>query len=319
METISVVVPVREEFDRLERTLASIAATRTGSAPLEFVLVDDASPRPGLDDIEYERVAPGVPVRTLRLEERVGVGAARNHGAAAATGDLLVMTDAHVEFSTGWDEHVLALGAPDRILAAAIADTNSDFLAYGCVLVVPFMGTYWLRENPGTGAPVQIASAAGTVVPRALFESLGGYDEGMLVYGSAEPEFSVRAWLAGAEVVALPEMVVTHRFKRRTEHKPFLDGLRPLMIHNNLRFGLLYLPDEAALQMVRHFTQEFPDRARRGLELVADSDVWERRDALEATHVRDFEWFVDRFDLTDQVGEPIIGIGDRPRSVAETV
>jgi hypothetical protein len=179
------------------------------------------------------------------------------------------------------------------------------------------MGTYWLREDPGVGAPVQIASAAGTVVPRRLFEELGGYDEGMLVYGSAEPEFSVRAWLAGAEVVAHPEVVVTHRFKHRREHKPFLDGLRPLMIHNNLRFGLLYLPDEAALQMVRHFAQEFPDRARTGMDLVADSDVWERRAALEATLAFDFEWFVDRFDLTDQVGSPILGVDERPRTVPD--
>lgn len=303
---ISVVIPARDEGARLATTMRSVAGTRTGRTELEFVIVDDASSdcsTDGLDEVVAKLRRTRVVVR--RSEERVGVPRARNVGARHASGDVLFITDAHVRFSRGWDEHVLENIRPNRILAATITD-GAAFSATGCVLAVPFMGTYWNPVRPKPLDPVQIAACPGTALSRRLFDRLGGYDDGMLLYAAAEPEFSVRAWLSGARVVALPQVQVKHRFKTRVENKVFLAELRPFMVHNAVRFGMLYLPEEIILQMIRQHSMLFGEQARQGLRMVASSNVKELRDTLRSSLRHDFTWYVKRFGLKDQAGRDLL-------------
>jgi glycosyltransferase involved in cell wall biosynthesis len=301
--TISVVIPARNEGDRVEQTLESLVHARSApDVPAEAIVVDDASEddlRPRVRDVD------GLRVRLVRLDERVGVPRARNAGADAAHGEILFITDAHVEVGRGWDEAIVEHARDSRILAGAVSDPTSAFRAFGCTLVIPFMGTRWLRDKPTTLTPVQIPSCAATVVPRALFVKLGGYDHGMRLYAAAEPEFGVRAWLAGAEILALPELEVAHRFKERDALDLFIDDLRPSMVHNSLRFGVLYLSDAAILQMLRYYAFRYPDELPEALEMLQQSDVWERRAQLERTLARTFDWFLDRFELRDQDGGEI--------------
>lgn len=78
------------------------------------------------------------------------------------------------------------------------------------------------------------------------------------------------------------------------------------MIHNNLRFGLLYLSDNAAIQMLRHFSMLFPDQFPKAIKKVRNSDVWERKSFLEKTLKFRFNWFVNFFNLKDQVNQDIL-------------
>jgi len=304
ISTISVVIPARNEGPRVQRTLESLARGRSRtSSPLEVVVVDDASEpsrRPRIRNL------PGLDVNLIRLAERLGVPAARNAGAAAATGDVLFITDAHVTVGAGWDAAILEHIGPRRILAGAVSDPTSAFRAFGCTLVVPFMGTRWIRRRPPVLSAVQIPSCASTAVPRRLFLELGGYDRGMRLYAAAEPEFGVRAWLAGADIVAVPDLEVSHRFKERASLDQFIDGLRPSMVHNSLRFGLLYLSEAASLQMLRYFAFRYPDELPEAIAMLDDSDVWTRREALGQRLIRNFDWFVDRFELKDQEGGEIL-------------
>jgi hypothetical protein len=45
---------------------------------------------------------------------------------------------------------------------------------------------------------------------------------------------------------------------------------------------------------------------RKALKLIGAGDVWERRASLQKNLVQDFAWFVNKFDLTDQIGLPIL-------------
>jgi GT2 family glycosyltransferase len=223
-----------------------------------------------------------------------------------ARGEVLFITDAHVQLSRGWDKCILETVTSRRIVAATITDSSSQFRGYGCKLVVPFMGTHWNRVPAAKGEFVQVASAAGTVVRRDLFWRIGGYDEGMTVYGAAEPEFSVRAWLCGAEIVSAKELQVQHRFKPAADRNTFLRRYRPCMVHNNLRFGLLYLSNLGVLQMMRHYSMTFPRHLPQACRMLDRSDVWERRSVLQKNLKRDFAWFVRRFKLRDQAGNAIL-------------
>jgi glycosyltransferase involved in cell wall biosynthesis len=306
---ISVIIPVRNEADRLPATIRSIANARSRDFPLEVILVDDASTDGCCSNLVYEGpklAAPNLSIRVFRLDERVGVPRARNQGANIARGDILFMTDSHVRFSKGWNRYIENNIRDNRILAATIADTTSSFKGYGCSLIVPFMGTKWIKGPLTRMTPVQIAACSGTILKNNLFKKIGGYDPGMILYGAAEPEFSVRAWLSGAEILSLPQVEIFHRFKPQAERKQFVEELRPYMIHNSLRFGMLYLSELAILQMIRHFAMKFPNRIQKALRMVENSDVWQRRDFL-SKHLRyDFHWFIKRFDLKDQVGQRIL-------------
>lgn len=300
---ISVIIPVRNDFDRLEETIKSIREQSSKLHEIEFVIADDAS-----DDGSNERFKLNDKnVKVFRLHERAGVPGARNYAASKASGDILFITDAHVSFSKNWDLDVIRHIADDRILAATICDTISPFKGYGCNLIVPFMGTRWVRERKPEDNPfVQVASSAGTVLTRALFEKIGGFDSGMILYGAAEPEFSLRAWLSGAEIISVPSLQVFHTFKTKSEIDDFFTNLRPYIVHNNLRFGMLYLGEEEILRMVRYYAIIYPEHIQEAADLLEKSEVWQHREYLNETLKHDFKWFVKKFQLKDQVGHEII-------------
>jgi glycosyltransferase involved in cell wall biosynthesis len=302
---MSVVIPARNErYEHLSATLTSIIEGRHTDCDVEAIIIDDDSSNDSCDRLAAGRYRKFVKV--IRLTQRRGVPSARNIGARAATGEILFITDAHVSFCNGWDYLVLEHIRPNRVIAATIADPKSSFKGYGCRLVVPFMGTNWNRDMPQGVVPAQIAACPGTVLAKSLFDEIGGYDSGMIMYGAAEPEFSVRAWLTGAEVVCVPDLKVSHTFKNKTQLNRHIRELRLFMVHNCLRFGLLYLGRLASLQMMRHLTLTFPLYAKRAFCLLNESDVWDRKEFLDNTLRHDFNWFVDRFELKDQGGLEIL-------------
>jgi hypothetical protein len=127
----------------------------------------------------------------------------------------------------------------------------------------------------------------------------------MRLYGGIEPEFSVRAWLSGAEIVSVPSLRMLHRFKTKPEIERFIGELKPHLLHNNLRFGLLYLGESASLQMIRHFAIMYPDEIGEAIRQVEASDVGKRRKFLETRLRHDFAWFVRRFGVKDQAGAEV--------------
>ena len=83
---ISVVIPVRNGADTLARCLE--AALASAYPRFEVVVVDDGS-----TDATAE-IAARFPVKLVRLAAHGGVSRARNAGAAASSGELLVFIDA---------------------------------------------------------------------------------------------------------------------------------------------------------------------------------------------------------------------------------
>jgi hypothetical protein len=223
-----------------------------------------------------------------------------------AAADTLFITDAHVRFSEGWDELVMKHIGPNTILSGVTTQKGSEFRGYGCDLVVPCMGTSWNQVPVDGAAYVPVAPCHATVIAKDLFNRLGGYDSGMILYGAGEPEFSIRAWLHGSEVVVVEGLHVEHEFKAKDELTRFLGKVRPLWLHNCLRFGFLYLSELGCMQMLRYYSRTFPTIFAEALRRVNESDVWQRRKFLETRHQRSFDWLVNYFGMKDQAGGEII-------------
>jgi GT2 family glycosyltransferase len=298
---VSIVMPTRHDTQALPRTMESFLATRSLGTGLEFVIVDDASPL-GVDGAALDRLLgledKDAAIAVVQPGKHVGITRARNLGARYARGDWLFITDAHVEVGPGWDATVREYARARRILAATIVSDETGGQGFGASLEVPSLTIRWNLEPAGDLAPVQVASSAGTVIDRALYSSLGGFDPGMPFYGPHEAEFSLRAWLRGAEVLNLPGLQVRHRFRGAEEVEETLRANLHLALHNRLRFALLYLPSDLVLTMVRDMTTDYPGQAvAQACDLVASSDVWTRRPMLRRKEIFNFEWFSRKFGL----------------------
>lgn len=301
---VSVVIPVRNEGERLPAAVDSIVDHRSSRFPLQVVVVDDCSSDgccTSLPEIRF-RQDDHVEVLVIRLPRWSGVPYARNVGAMASRASILFITDANVLFPPQWDVPVRNRIGPNRALCATIADQGSSFRAYGGMLHFPSMGFNWLGDPAVFGGHAPLAPCAGTILPRELFRRLGGYDTGMPVYGAAEPEFSVRLWLSGAEIVHAPELVLTHWFRPSSERHPFLETIRLIQVHNYLRFGLIYLDRHNFSRVVEHYTATAPELTRAALRRVLSGDVWHRREALWRTFCFGFEAFLKRFGFVDEKG-----------------
>lgn len=86
MPLISVIIPARNEADRIAQTVQGIKGE---SLELEIIVVDDAS-----DDGTSEMAKKAGATKIVRLETHSGKGAALQRGIAEAKGDILLFVDA---------------------------------------------------------------------------------------------------------------------------------------------------------------------------------------------------------------------------------
>ena len=298
---ISVVLPTRYDTEALPGTIESFLSTRSLSTPFEVVIVDDDSPL-GVDGAALDRLL-GLQKRRASITvvqpgKHVNITQARNLGAQCVRSDWLFVTDAHVEVTLGWDAIIREYARAKRVLAATIVSDETGGKGFGASLEMSSLTTRWNVEPAGDLAPVQVASSAGMVIERGLYSSLAGFDPGMISYGPHEAEFSIRAWLSGAEVLNLPGLEVRHRFRGVAEREATLRANLDLALHNRLRFALLYLPTELVLRIVQDMTTDYPPEAvAKACALVESSDVWRRRSLLRKKELLSFGWFSRKFGL----------------------
>jgi glycosyltransferase involved in cell wall biosynthesis len=307
---ISVIIPAHNEGDRLSSTVRSIARSRSTAVAVEVIVVDDGSTDGGCARFIDEAAALSsgdFSVSILTLPEHAGNYRARNAGARAAGGDVLVFTDAHVAFSAGWDAAILRSADPGWVLAGSVADLRSQFVGSGLKLVCPDMWTHWRTSAGAEPAEVAAAPCAAMVVCRVPFLDLGGFDEDLRWYGGGESEFGIRCWLSGLSVVTCPEFVVTHAFKPRGEYRAQYEGLKVDIVHNLLRVGLLYLDDLAAALMLNFYAAADRDVFTAAYGMLSISQVRERRAYLSGSLRREFGWLARHFRLTLRNGQPFPG------------
>jgi glycosyltransferase involved in cell wall biosynthesis len=296
---VSIVIPVRNEGDRVSRTVKSIVAGRSRPFPLEIVIVDDAS-SDGCCETVPETIKGYDHVRLVlrRLDHWSGIPYARNRGVESSTFPICLLTDGNTRFPEAWDIQIWNHFCRGRILAGTIADMASSFRGYGCTLLLPSMGVSWIPMAGPYHGYVPVASSACTVISRTMFHQLGGYDETLPLYGAAEPEFSVRAWLSGYEIVNIPDLVIYHWFRPRPDYDNFRSPIRPIMLRNYLRFACYYLPTDLLHRAYNYFAELMPSDFEVVLRTLIETGVWNRRIDLQRRLPRDFSWLVRQFSLT---------------------
>jgi glycosyltransferase involved in cell wall biosynthesis len=93
---LSIVIPVYNERATIEQIVALVHRAEVAGVEKEIVCVDDCS-----RDGTYERlkeIAPAFALKVLRHDVNRGKGAALRTGFAAATGDVVIVQDADLEY-----------------------------------------------------------------------------------------------------------------------------------------------------------------------------------------------------------------------------
>jgi GT2 family glycosyltransferase len=214
---VSVIVTHFDQPEQLARTLLALHRQDHPAELLEIIVADDGSPT--------EPIVPAG-VRLVRQDDRgFRAAAARNLGAAAATGDVLCFLDAD---TTPEPDYVRRLSRLPALLPEAVTvgrRRHADLTGLDAEVPVSEAGPSrelpepaWLGEAYARSANLLHADdrsyryviSAVVACSRAFFAEIGGFDESFSSYGGEDWEWAHRAWQAGAVLAHVPDAVAWH-------------------------------------------------------------------------------------------------------------
>jgi GT2 family glycosyltransferase len=222
--TISFVVPTFRRPEALRETLQALSALESQPDAYEIIVVDDGSGDTTPEVVHAFAGAPGA--ITYLAQQNGGVAKARNTGAAAARGELLIFLDDDILVEPDHIDRHLAVRAQygDCLVnghwefsAATRAALEETPFGRFRINVEDWVKTAISKEplQDGRLRPDGI-TAANLSISAARFHELGGFDEGFPFAGCEDQDFSYRAHAAGCTFVYAPEIRLGHNDERLT-------------------------------------------------------------------------------------------------------
>ncbi len=281
------VIASRNEGENLRNTVDRFLQTLPERT--EIVVVDDCS-----TDGSAEFLKQGYHGVTLvRPRRQRGAAAARNAGVGRTRGEVVVFADAHVEPPADWlDRLTDALQDESAGLVAPGISSITDpaQVGYGHIWVD---GMQWRWQPRRSDQPyaVPFVGAGFIAMRRDVFRHVGGFDHGLLIWGSIGDELCIRLWLLGYECHVVPAVVVPHLFRIR---HPYDVNWREV-VHNQLRLAVLHFAPDRVSRLIQYLA------GRTGfswaMEHLVAGDAWRLREHYRSIRIRDDDWFFDEFGM----------------------
>jgi GT2 family glycosyltransferase len=208
--SIDIVIPVLNRFDLTESCLRHLQAQ---TVPHEVFVVDNGS-----TDGTYERLTGAWPaVHVLQIEQR-GFAEASNRGAAAGSGEIVVLLNNDVDCRSDFLERLIGPLRHDRtvgsVAAVMLRPGEQTIDSVGLSADATLVGYPRLHGLPAERAsdplPV-LAGPAGTAAAyrRTAWEQVRGLDERMFSY-LEDLDLALRLRAAGWAAAAAPDAIGVH-------------------------------------------------------------------------------------------------------------
>lgn len=225
---VSVVITARNEYPVILGTMYSYYNELMHyKYPFEIIVVDNLSTdlTPDILEDKFRRWVRNKILKVIRYNDKPANVTVRNIGAQAATGDVVVLSDAHISVKTGTlDLLVKGWQAYGGLWHSAmhIWGDTSDIKCFGYSLKLEekFWGNLSRKLADEAKAPdgslrpfnVPMASHCALLAGREEYLDFGGYNEDFEVYGGGEPYLDLKYWLFGSKVWLEPRGLFRHAF-----------------------------------------------------------------------------------------------------------
>jgi len=222
---LSVVIPTRNEAALIGGFLAALPA------PVELVVVDAS------DDDTPAIIERTRPHNTRIIRAPAGIAEAREIGAAAASGDWLIFSDADVHFAPGYFDRFTRYTNADAVYGPKYATTAYQW--YSRI----FTGGQRLAHTLGFPA----ASGSNMAVRRKVLTAVGGFRCDLPV--NEDSELFLRLAHRGYHIVFAPDLAVHSLDDRRLRC-----GAARKLVHSTARCALIALGMRVPLpqRLLRH-------------------------------------------------------------------
>ena len=210
---VSIVIPV---YGQLDFTLACLASVRehSGDISYEVIVVDDCSTDTTPDVVGQ---IPGLVY--LRAESNAGFIASCNRGAEKARGKFLVFLNNDTTVREGWLSNLLQTFEREPnagLVGSKLVYPDGRLQEAGGIIWRD--GSGWNRgkfQDPSRPEfnylrEVSYCSAASVMIPKSLFEKLGGFDRQYAPAYYEDTDLAFKVAQAGLKVFYQPLSVVVH-------------------------------------------------------------------------------------------------------------
>lgn len=194
---VSIIIPAYNAAATLDKCLC--ACEQQTLKPVEIIVVDDGS----ADDTA--RIAEQYPVRYVH-QENAGPAAARNRGAAEATGDIIAYTDSDCVPEANWLEDLVAGFSDDAVVA--VGGT------YGIVNPESFLARIIHEEilfrHARLEDEVDFLGSFNVAYRKDAFEAVGGFDKDYTMASGEDNDLAYVLADQGGVLRFRPSAVVNH-------------------------------------------------------------------------------------------------------------
>lgn len=231
---VSIIIPIYGQCEYTLMCLISIAANQP-SIPYEIIVIDDCSPD---DSLEVLQQISGI--HLIRNPANQGFIRSCNLGADAAKGQYVYFLNNDTQVTAGWlDELVRTFDEfpGTGLVGSKLVYPDGTLQEAGGIIWRD--GSAWnFGRNQDSSLPVynyarevDYCSGASIMVPKKLFEELGGFDEHYLPAYCEDADLALKIRDLGYRVIYQPLSVVVH-FEGVTSGTDTTKGVKAYQVEN---------------------------------------------------------------------------------------
>jgi polypeptide N-acetylgalactosaminyltransferase len=306
LPSVSVVVPFyNEHFSVLMRTAHSVINRSPPHILKEIILVNDFSSKEFLWKPLDNYVAANFSgkVKVVHLKSRSGLILARMAGAREATGDVMVFLDSHTEPLINWLPPLLEPIAENyRTCVCPLIDVidynHFEYTAQDDGQRGVFDWKFIYKRlplpkedlaHPTTPFKSPIMAGGLFAISSKFFWELGGYDEGLDIWGGEQYELSFKIWQCGGQMFDAPCSRVGHIYRGSM---PFSNprGDKDFVTRNFKRVAEVWMDEYKQYLYMRK-----PNLYNR----MDAGDLTKQKEIRNRLQCKSFKWFLEEvaYDL----------------------